>query len=86
MHGPTVRSLVAGSIDPLKQGEALAAIEMVSHAGGVLSPIIMGSIFTATVGRTPLLLFYVHMAVVLISGALLFLVRDADRHQKPHEE
>jgi len=86
IHGPTIRSLVVGSVDPLKQGEALAAIEMVSSAGHVLSPIIMGSILTATIGTTPLLLFYVHMVVVLISGALLFLVRDADRYQKPREE
>ncbi|KAN0087881.1 Major facilitator superfamily domain containing protein [Tylopilus felleus] len=86
IHTPTTRSLVAGSVDPLKQGEALAAIEMVSNAGVVLSPIVMGSILTATIGTTPLLVFYVHLVVVLVSSALLFLVRDADRYQKPHEE
>ncbi|KAF8553677.1 hypothetical protein OG21DRAFT_1485253 [Imleria badia] len=70
----------------LLTGEALAAIEMVSNAGNVLSPIMMGSILTAMVGTTPLLVFYFHLVVVLISSALLFLVRDADRYQKPHEE
>ncbi|KAJ3509497.1 hypothetical protein NLJ89_g5196 [Agrocybe chaxingu] len=32
---------------PLKQGEALAAIEMVSSVGMILSPIVMGSVVTA---------------------------------------
>ncbi|KAF8553674.1 MFS general substrate transporter [Imleria badia] len=85
IHGPTTQSLIAGSVDPLKQGEALAAIEMVTHAGSFLSPIIMGSILTATIGTAPLFLFYVHLVAVLVSSALLFLVRDADRYQKPHE-
>ncbi|KAG9315482.1 major facilitator superfamily domain-containing protein [Chiua virens] len=58
VHTPTVRSLAVGSVDPLKQGEALAAIEMVSGVGTVLSPIIMGSILTATINTTPLVLFY----------------------------
>ncbi|KAG8214857.1 MFS general substrate transporter [Butyriboletus roseoflavus] len=61
IHIPAIRSLVAGSVSPLKQGEALAAIEIVSNAGGALSPVIMGSIFTATINTTPLLLFYIHL-------------------------
>ncbi|KAH0832310.1 major facilitator superfamily domain-containing protein [Lanmaoa asiatica] len=85
IHAPTVRSLVAGSVDPLKQGEALAAIEMVSNAANALSPIIMGSILTASINTTPLLLFYIHLIVVLISSALLFLIRGVDRYQGPHE-
>ncbi|KAG6379281.1 hypothetical protein JVT61DRAFT_11736 [Boletus reticuloceps] len=85
MHGPTIRSLVVGSVDPLQQGEALATFEMVSNAGSILSPIIMGGILTATIETTPLLLFYVHLVVVLMSSALLFLVRDSDRYEKLHE-
>ncbi|KAF8133298.1 major facilitator superfamily domain-containing protein [Boletus edulis] len=85
MHGPTIRSLVVGSVDPLQQGEALATFEMVSNAGSILSPIIMGGILTATIDTTPLLLFYVHLVVVLMSSALLFLVRDSDRYEKLHE-
>ena len=34
---------------------------MVNSAGRVLSPIVMGSIFTATIDTAPLLLFYVHL-------------------------
>ncbi|KAF8553673.1 MFS general substrate transporter [Imleria badia] len=85
VHGPTIRSLVAGSVDPLKQGDALAAIEMVTKAGSFLSPIVMGSILTATIGTAPLFVFYVHLVVVLISSTLLFLVKDEDRYQKTHE-
>jgi len=39
----------------------MAAIEMVTNAGSVLSPIIMGSILTATIGTAPLFLFYIHL-------------------------
>ncbi|KAG9315480.1 major facilitator superfamily domain-containing protein [Chiua virens] len=85
IHDPTVRSLVAGSVDPLKQGEALAANEMVSGAGSVLSPIIMGSVLSATISTAPLLTFYLHLVAVLISSGILFLVRDADRYQKANE-
>ncbi|KAF8423724.1 major facilitator superfamily domain-containing protein [Boletus edulis BED1] len=85
IHTPTIRSLVAGSVHPLKQGEALAAFEMASNSGAALSPIVMGSILTATIGTMPLLSFYVHLVVMLISGALLFLIRDMDRYQKPRE-
>lgn len=45
-------------------GEALAAIEMVNSAGALLSPIIMGSILTATIDTTPLLMFRVHLVSV----------------------
>ncbi|KAF9219153.1 MFS general substrate transporter [Gyrodon lividus] len=86
VHVPTIRSLVAGSVDPPKQGEALAAIEMVSSIGACLSPVIMGSILTATITTTPLLMFYVHLVVVVVGSAVLFLVRDSDRYQNPRDE
>lgn len=85
IHGPAIRSIVAGSVDPPKQGEALAAIEMVTHAGVVLSSVLMGCILTHSIDTKPLLFFYVHLVVVLVSGALLFLVRDADRCRKSPE-
>ncbi|KAN0087878.1 Major facilitator superfamily domain containing protein [Tylopilus felleus] len=85
VRSPTIRSLVAGSVDPLQQGEALAVVEMVSSAGSFLSPIIMGSILSATIQTTPLLMFHVHLVVVLVSSALLFLIRDSDRYQKSHD-
>ncbi|KAH7885072.1 MFS general substrate transporter [Phlebopus sp. FC_14] len=82
---PTFRSLVAGSTSPLKQGEALAAIEMVASIGVCISPIIMGSILTATISTMPWLVFYIHAVVVVIGGVVLYLVRDSDRHQHSHE-
>ncbi|KIJ62966.1 hypothetical protein HYDPIDRAFT_41647 [Hydnomerulius pinastri MD-312] len=86
VHTPTFRSLVAGSVDPLKQGETLAAIEMVSSIGVCISPIMMGSILTATISTMPLLMFYVHFGVILVGSSVLFLIRDSDRYQKPHAE
>ncbi|KAG1863633.1 MFS general substrate transporter [Suillus subalutaceus] len=81
-HGPIVRSLVVSSVDPLKQGEVLAAIEMMSSIGAFLSPLVMGGIFTATISSQPMLVFYTHGAVVIAAASLLFLIRDSDRYQK----
>ncbi|KAG2355631.1 hypothetical protein BDR07DRAFT_1340642 [Suillus spraguei] len=82
-HTPIIRSLVVSSVDPLKQGEALAAIEMMSSIGAFLSPLVMGGIFTATISSQPMLVFYIHAAIVIAAASLLFLIRDSDRYQEP---
>lgn len=82
-HAPIIRSLVVSSVDPLKQGEVLAAFEMMSSIGAFLSPLVMGSIFTATISSQPMLMFYIHAAIVIAAASLLFLIRDSDRYQKP---
>ncbi|PPQ83222.1 Psilocybin Transporter (PsiT) [Psilocybe cyanescens] len=78
---PGCRSLVAASVDPLKQGEALASVEMVSNVGRIISPMIMGTIMTATISTNPQMIFYVHAAIVAVGAPVLFLVRDSDRYQ-----
>ncbi|KAI0917118.1 hypothetical protein AcW1_007603 [Taiwanofungus camphoratus] len=85
-RSPVFRSLVVATVNPLKQGEALAAIEMVSGLGMFLSPIVMGSILTATISTLPQVVFWVQAAVVITAASVLFLVRDSDRYQKPQEE
>jgi len=80
---PVFRSLVAATVDPLEQGEAMASIEMVSSIGLIFSPIVMGSILTSTIATAPQTIFYVHAAIILAGASALFLVKDADRFQKP---
>ncbi|KAF4612066.1 hypothetical protein D9613_003886 [Agrocybe pediades] len=80
------RSLVAASVEPLKQGEALAAIEMISSVGLMLSPLVMGSILTSTIGTVPQTIFYVHAAIIVFGAAVLFLIRDVDRYHTPLSE
>ncbi|KAF8810289.1 MFS general substrate transporter [Phlegmacium glaucopus] len=80
---PVFRSLVVASSEPLKQGEALAAIEMISSLGLLLSPIVMGSIATATITTAPQTIFYVHAAIIAFGASVLFFIRDSDRYQKP---
>ncbi|KAG2150711.1 MFS general substrate transporter [Suillus bovinus] len=84
-HIPIIRSLVVSSVDPLKQGEVLATIEMMSSIGAFLSPLVMGGIFTATISTQPMLVFYIHAAIVIAAASLLLLVRDSDRYQKPSD-
>ncbi|KAJ6632590.1 MFS general substrate transporter [Mycena sp. CBHHK59/15] len=83
---PAVRSLVAASVEPLKQGETLGMIEMVWGLGVFLSPLLMGSILSATISTVPQTIFYVQASIVLSAAGILLFVRDSDRyhHDKPH--
>ncbi|KAG1772863.1 hypothetical protein EV702DRAFT_1245881 [Suillus placidus] len=79
-HTPIIRSLVVSSVDPLQQGEVLAAIKMMSSIGAFLSPLVMGGIFTVTISTQPMLVFYIHAAIVIAAASLLFLIRESDRY------
>ncbi|KAJ6588992.1 MFS general substrate transporter [Mycena capillaripes] len=81
-YAPAVRSLVAASVEPLKQGETLGAIEMVWGLGLFFSPLVMGSILSATIASVPQTVFYVQAGIVTSAAAILLLVRDADRYRK----
>ncbi|KAJ7334830.1 major facilitator superfamily domain-containing protein [Mycena albidolilacea] len=81
-YGPAVRSLVAASVEPLKQGETLGAIEMVWGLGLFFSPLLMGSILSATITSVPQTVFYVQAGIVISAAGILLLVRDADRYHK----
>ncbi|KAJ7916133.1 MFS general substrate transporter [Mycena leptocephala] len=74
-RAPVFRSLVVSSVDPLKQGQALAAIEMVAGFGKLLSPVVIGSILSATISTLPQLVFYIQAAIVVSAASVLFLVR-----------
>ncbi|KAJ7248268.1 major facilitator superfamily domain-containing protein [Mycena haematopus] len=74
-RAPVFRSLVVSSVDPLKQGQTLAAIEIAAGFGKLLSPVIMGSILSATISTLPQLVFYVQAAIVVSGATVLFFVR-----------
>ncbi|KAJ7078514.1 MFS general substrate transporter [Mycena epipterygia] len=74
-RAPVFRSLVVSSVDPLKQGQTLAAIEMVAGFGKLLSPLLMGSILSATISTLPQLVFYIQATIVVSAATVLFLVR-----------
>ncbi|KAJ7723286.1 MFS general substrate transporter [Mycena maculata] len=74
-RAPVFRSLVVASVGPLKQGQTLAAIEMVAGFGKLLSPVLMGSILSTTVSTLPQLVFYVQAAIVVSGAMVLFLIR-----------
>ncbi|KAF7368867.1 MFS general substrate transporter [Mycena venus] len=74
-RAPVFRSLVVSSVEPLKQGQALAAIEMVAGFGKLLSPVLMGGILSATISTLPQLVFYVQAGIVVSAATVLFLVK-----------
>ncbi|KAJ7280246.1 MFS general substrate transporter [Mycena rebaudengoi] len=80
-YAPTVRSLVAASVEPIKRGETLGMIEMVWGLGLCFSPLLMGSILSSTISTVPQTVFYVQ-AIMVVSGAgILLLVKDSDRYK-----
>ncbi|KAJ7038576.1 MFS general substrate transporter [Mycena alexandri] len=81
-YAPAARSLVAASVEPLKQGETLGAIEMVWGLGLFVSPLVMGAILSATIASVPQTVFYVQAAIVTSAAGILLFVRDADRYRK----
>ncbi|KAF7290622.1 MFS general substrate transporter [Mycena indigotica] len=70
-HGPTVRSIVAASVAPAQQGEALGVFESAWSLGLLLAPLVMGTILARTIGTRPGTVFYVQAAVVAVAGAVL---------------
>ncbi|KAJ7621052.1 MFS general substrate transporter [Roridomyces roridus] len=74
-RAPVFRSFVVASVEPLKQGQTLAAIEMTAGFGKLLSPVLMGGILSATVSTIPQLVFYVQGAIVVSGAMVLFLIR-----------
>ncbi|KAF5349455.1 hypothetical protein D9757_012422 [Collybiopsis confluens] len=80
---PLFRSIVAASVEPLKQGETIAAIEMVASIGMLISPLYMGIVFSASITTMPSLVFYCNGLIILMGMSLLFFIKDSDRYQAP---
>ncbi|KAJ7485187.1 MFS general substrate transporter [Mycena galericulata] len=82
-YAPAVRSLIAASVEPLKQGETLGIMETVWGLGVFISPLVMGSILSSTISTAPQTVYYVQAAVVVSAAGILLFVRDVDRYHKP---
>ncbi|KAJ7452397.1 MFS general substrate transporter [Mycena galericulata] len=74
-RAPVFRSLVVSSADQLQQGQTLAAIEIISGLGKLLSPVVMGSILSATITTMPQLIFYVQAVIVVSAATVLLFIR-----------
>ncbi|KAF8705594.1 Leo1-like protein, partial [Rhizoctonia solani] len=81
---PCISALVSASVEPLVQGEALAAIALVRSTAEFLSPIILGSILSRTATtRLPQLVFFVSSIFLLLAVGIITLVRDTDKYTPP---
>jgi len=86
-YEPAIKSVATASADPLHSGQVLAAMAIVGSVASLLSPIVLGAILSSTLMIFPQLVFFICSATMIFGAALLFLVRDSDRHVKtPHEE
>ncbi|KIK58154.1 hypothetical protein GYMLUDRAFT_246195 [Collybiopsis luxurians FD-317 M1] len=83
-RAPLFRSIVAASVEPLKQGETIAAVEMVASVGVLISPMYMGAVLSASISTMPSLVFYLNGLIVLMGTSVLFLIKDSDRYQAPN--
>ncbi|CUA77131.1 hypothetical protein RSOLAG22IIIB_06522 [Rhizoctonia solani] len=78
---PCINALVSSSVEPLAQGEALAAVALVRSIAEFLSPIILGSILSSTTNtRLPGFVFFVSSVLLLVAIGIIVLIRDADEY------
>ncbi|CAE6495626.1 unnamed protein product [Rhizoctonia solani] len=78
---PCISALVSASVEPLAQGEALAAVTLVRSIAEFLSPVILGSILSNTTNtRLPELVFFVSSILLFLAVGIVILIRDADRY------
>ncbi|KDN43248.1 hypothetical protein RSAG8_06215, partial [Rhizoctonia solani AG-8 WAC10335] len=77
---PCISALVSASVEPLVQGEALAAVALVRSIAEFLSPIILGSILTSTTNtHLPGFVFFVSSILLILALGIVVLIRDADQ-------
>ncbi|KAJ1306542.1 hypothetical protein OPQ81_007543 [Rhizoctonia solani] len=78
---PCISAIVSASVEPLVQGEALAAVTLVRSIAEFLSPIILGSILSSTTNtRLPGLVFIVSSILLLLALFIVIFIRDADKY------
>ncbi|CAE6487485.1 unnamed protein product [Rhizoctonia solani] len=78
---PCINALVSSSVEPLAQGEALAAVALVRSIAEFLSPIILGSILSSTTNtRLPGFVFLVSSVLLLLAVGIVILIRGADKY------
>ncbi|KAH9936158.1 major facilitator superfamily domain-containing protein [Fomitopsis serialis] len=85
-RGPVLRSLAVSTVPPEDHASALAAIEMSSGFGMLLSSIILGTLMAATISTVPQAVFWVIAGISTVASLILLLVRDSDRYQPVHNE
>ncbi|KIJ48459.1 hypothetical protein M422DRAFT_247796 [Sphaerobolus stellatus SS14] len=77
---PVFTSLIAYSVEPALQAEALSAVYALLSAGGLLS-LFLGSVLTwfNSFSHPFVTVFLIHGAIVIVGASFLFLIRDEDR-------
>ncbi|EJU02344.1 MFS general substrate transporter [Dacryopinax primogenitus] len=92
-----LNSLLVSSVHHSQSDEILSANAMLESVGQVLSPVILGSILSATITTIPGLMFYVSTCICLTSATCIVVFRAVDRperrihgeghtHYQPQEE
>jgi len=76
---PAVNSLLVASVHNTQSDGILAANAMLESAGLVLSPIMLGSILSATANTFPSLVFYVSASIVVVSAGCILIYRAVDK-------
>ncbi|RUS28195.1 major facilitator superfamily domain-containing protein, partial [Jimgerdemannia flammicorona] len=72
---PSMRSLFTNLVPPTQTGELLGAISVVDAIAGILSPLIINSIYSTTVGTMPNLIFFLCAGVFVVATALTLLIK-----------
>ncbi|KZO94123.1 MFS general substrate transporter [Calocera viscosa TUFC12733] len=77
-----LNSLLVSSVHHAQSDEILSANAMLESVGQVLSPIVLGSILSATINTFPGLMFYVSTGICLLSATCIVIFRTVDKPQR----
>ncbi|KZT54660.1 MFS general substrate transporter [Calocera cornea HHB12733] len=74
-----LNSLLVSSVHHAQSDEILSANAMLESVGQVLSPVVLGSILSATINTFPGLMFYVSSAIALAGATCIVIFRAVDK-------
>ncbi|RUS18278.1 major facilitator superfamily domain-containing protein [Endogone sp. FLAS-F59071] len=81
IFSPSMRSLITNIIPPTQTGEVLGAVSFLDSLAGILSPLVLNPISSATTKTMPNLIFFITSGLFGIITVLTFLVRPSKKNR-----
>ncbi|KAI0057348.1 MFS general substrate transporter [Artomyces pyxidatus] len=77
---PVSRTIAAASVEPIRSGELLSAVQMAGAVGATLSTVFLGFVLSTTISTHPSTVFWVYAMVEAMAIGTLYCIRDEDRY------
>ncbi|OZJ06831.1 hypothetical protein BZG36_00064 [Bifiguratus adelaidae] len=82
LSAPSSRALFTNFVPAHKVGELMGSLGALDAFAGILSPIILNTMYAATVSTIPQLVFFFGASVLIVASLLTFYIKPAARHSK----